>query len=365
MSATAMSGGATGAGAGSMQRQLTLRDLEKAGRRTYLALYLCEHVLGPRRFEQLLGKVRQRNNARMLEYFSDWPTDQYRPVREMKFTTHADFYRDHVPEEPAVFRGVARDWPAVKKWDLDFFAQRYRDTNAVLIDQLGLYGDGEHSRYEVASLGKLVASIQAGKRECLRFLPFIDDNPELKQDLDMAFFSGFRSRYSLREFTQLFVAPAGTLTPVHCAHESNAFVQIHGQKRWLLWPARYQQLVQPVSDRRPYFHANYMPGRDLPDYPLGRYAPAFEVVLDPGDVLYVPPFAWHYVENLTITIAIAYRFFSIRYALRSSRAMTAFKLMATNPSIFHGLVCPRRSLTRRCHVQGCPFAITNAEPEPA
>jgi Cupin-like domain len=348
-----------------MHWEMTLRDLNAAGRRRYLALYLAEHVLGHGRFERHLGRARAESRARMLRRLADWPTDQRRPVPAVEFTTHAAFYRQHHAWEPAVLRGLAGRWPAIEKWDLDFFAGAWGDAPAVLIDQVGLYGDGERSRYVVESLGRLISAIREGKRECLRFLPFLDDNPELKEDLDMVFLSSFRSRFSVRGFTQLFVAPAGTRTPVHCAHESNAFVQVHGRKRWLLWPARYQQLIEPVSDRRPYFHSDYDPDHRSAESPLGPYAPAYEVVLDPGDVLYVPPFAWHYVENLTTTIAVAYRFFSIRHALASSRAMTIMKLLATRPSIFHGLVCARRSLGRRCRVEGCPFAIQEEALDPA
>ncbi|HZR82746.1 MAG TPA: cupin-like domain-containing protein [Candidatus Binatia bacterium] len=348
-----------------MQRELTLRDLKLAGRSAYLAHYFADHFLGHERSERYFGAARRRNRARMQRYFEDWPTDQRRPVPVVAFTSHAEFYRTHAPWEPAVFRGLARNWRAVDKWDLDFFAREWGNTPAVLIDQVGLYGDGEHSRRVVQDLGTLIDSIRAGKRECLRFLPFIDDNPALKTDLDMPFFSGFRSRFSLREFTQLFIAPAGTRTPVHCAHESNAFVQVHGRKRWLLWPARYQQLIEPEPDRRPYFHSEYDPAHRSEAFPLGPYAPAYEIVLDPGDVLYVPPFVWHYVENLTTTIAVAYRFFSIRHGLGSSKAMMLLKLLATRPSLFHGLVCPRRSLERRCRVDGCPFAIPEAIAEAA
>jgi lysine-specific demethylase 8 len=347
-----------------MQRELTVRELNEAGRREYLALHLCEHVLGPERFARLLGGARERNRARMRRYFAGWPVDRRRPLPERTFTTHAEFLRAHPSWEPVLFRGLARGWPAVGKWDLDFFAREYADTDAVLIDQVGLYGEGERSRYVVAGMGKLVDSIRQGKREVLRFLPFVDDNPELKDDLDMAFLSGFRSRFSLREFTQLFLAPEGTRTPVHCAHESNLFVMVHGRKRWLLWPSRTMQLIGPPADRRPYFHADYDPEDRAADA-LGRYAPAWEVVLEPGDVLYVPPFVWHYVENLDKTIAVAYRYFSIRDGLASSRAMMAMKLLATRPSLLHGIVCPRRSSTRRCRTDGCPFAIPEAVPEPA
>jgi len=351
--------------AGAMDRELSLRDLNRAGRRAYLALHLAEHVLGEERFTPVLGGAKAHCRARMEEYFTGWPTDVHRPVREVTFTSHADFYRQVPDWEPAVFRGVAKSWPAVGKWDLDFFGRNYADTTAVLIDQHGLYGEGEEARYVVWNLGRLIASIKAGKRECLRFVPLVDDNPELKNDLDMAWFNGFRSPFALREFTQFFLAPASTFTPVHCAHESNAFLQVYGQKRWLLWPARYQPLMQPAADGRPYFHTSFLPAPRSQERTLGSYAPAWEVVLDPGDVLYIPPFVWHYVENLTDTIALAYRFFSIRAGLRSSRAMTLIKFMATRPSIFHSLVCPRRSLTRRCRTDGCPFAIPQTAAEPA
>ena len=343
-----------------MSAELTLDDLNAAGRRRYLMLYLCEHVLGPERFGRVLGPARARNRARMRRHFAGRPTDEHRPVPEVRFTSHAEFWRTHPVSLPAVFRGLAREWPAVRRWDLAFFAEHYADTTAVQIDQAGLYGEGEASRYVVSTLGRLVEAIRAGRRECLRFVPIIDDNPELKNDLDMAFLAGFRGPFSLRHFTQFFLAPASTFTPVHAAHESNAFVQIHGTKRWLLWPARYQQLIEPVPDRRPYFHAGYLPGRTSAEPELGAYAPAYEVLLEPGDVLYVPPFVWHYVENVTTTIAAAYRFFSIRHGLRSSRAMMAMKLLATRPSLLHGLFCPRRATDRRCRVQGCPFAIPEA-----
>jgi len=341
----------------SIPRELTLADLNAAGRHRYVALYFAEHVLGQERFARWLGPAREHNRRQMLDYFRGWPTEQRHPVREVTFTTHAAFYSAGPDWEPAVFRGLASQWPAVRKWNLDFFADRYGEAQAVQIDQERLYGEGEHWRRVVTKMGDLVGAIRAGRREALRFMPTVDDHPELRNDLDMEWLRGFRSRFSLREFTQFFLAPAATFTPVHCAHESNAFIQIHGRKRWYLWPARYQQLIQPICDRRPYFHAKYYPGPSDGTPQLGAYAPAFEVVLHPGDVLYVPPFVWHAVENLDATIALAYRFFSMRVAFRSSRAMTLIKFLATRPSLLHGLVFPRRSVTRQCRTPGCPFAL--------
>jgi hypothetical protein len=259
-----------------------------------------------------------------------------------------------------VFRGLAKSWPATREWDLDFFARNHPDTTAVSIDQIGLFGEGETGRFEVSTLGEVIAAIKAGRRRCLRFAPVLDENPQLRDYLDMQWLEGFRTRWSMRTFTQLFIAPASTYTPVHAALESNLFVQVYGKKRWLLWPARYQQLLDPPPDRRPYFHTDYLPDRPSARFPLGDHGPAYEIVLEPGDVMYVPPFVWHYVENLTDSIATAFRFFSLRAGWSSSRAMTMVKLLATRPSLFHSLVCVRRSLGRRCTMPECPFAQQGA-----
>lgn len=333
-----MSVHATAAAGTAGEAELSLYHLNAAGRRLYLALFFCEHVLGPRLFSRLLGAVRKRNRTCMLEYFADWPRNERRPVAEMTFTSHADFHDRTIPPwEPVVFRGAAKGWPAVGKWSIEFFARNFPDTIAILGDQIGLFGEGETGRYEISTLGKVAAGILAGRRECLRFSPIIDENPQLEEDLDMEWLKGFRSRFSVRGLSQFFLAPSSVYTPLHCALECNIFVQLYGRKRWILYPAMYQPLLEPPAARRVYFYSNYHPDRESPDFPLAPYAPALEVVLDPGDVMYIPPFAWHHVENLTDTIAVAYRYNSLRTALRTAWFMTMMRFLATKPTVFQTL----------------------------
>lgn len=315
-----------------------LRALNEAGRRTYMALFASEHFLGPQLSSRLLGGVRERNRARMLEYFAGSPRNVLQPAPERTFTSHEQFYRQHAwAAEPAVFRGIAKDWPAVRNWDLNFFADNYAATPAVMIDQEGLTGDDEDGRFEVTTLGRIASAIIAGEKRCLRFAPIIDENPHLKDDLDMAWLRGFRSKFSMREFFHFFLAPAATHTPMHCALESNAFVQVYGRKRWRFYPAMYQPFLDPPADRRPYFHSNYRPDKPSAEFPLGPYAPALEVVLEPGDAMYVPPFVWHCVDNLTPTVAVAYRFFSLSAGMQSSWLLTILKFLATKPSLLRTL----------------------------
>jgi Cupin-like domain len=53
-------------------------------------------------------------------------------------------------------------------------------------------------------------------------------------------------------------------------------------------------------------------------HPLARNAAGFEVVLEPGDVLYLPPYTWHAVENLEPSISVNHLWHT---HLRSARAL--------------------------------------------
>ena len=62
-----------------------------------------------------------------------------------------------------------------------------------------------------------------------------------------------------------------------------------------------------------YFHSDCDPyDLDDPKFPLLKHAWKYEITLEPGDVLWVPPFMWHQVENPTESIGIAYRFMATR-----------------------------------------------------
>ena len=88
--------------------------------------------------------------------------------------------------------------------------------------------------------------------------------------------------------TNIYVTPPQrTLsTPPHTDFTGNFMVQIHGRKRWKLW--RKSLLWLPANKK-------YIIGRDefelLKDEELGE--PLMDVVLEPGDALYVPRGCFH------------------------------------------------------------------------
>jgi hypothetical protein len=61
--------------------------------------------------------------------------------------------------------------------------------------------------------------------------------------------------------------------------------------------------------------------------------PGWVADLEPGDVLYVPAFAWHQVHNFSPSIAVGYRWASARLGWRTSPVQTFLVLTCSNPSL--------------------------------
>ncbi len=66
-----------------------------------------------------------------------------------------------------------------------------------------------------------------------------------------------------------------------------------------------------------------------------------EVTLGPGDVLYVPPFWWHYIRNESDSIGVAYKFVNPLSAFKASFVLSSLLLLSTRPSLFYTFIANR------------------------
>lgn len=92
----------------------------------------------------------------------------------------------------------------------------------------------------------------------------------------------------------LWVATPGSTTAAHYDREHNFFTQLVGSKRFELWePARHVELAM-----HPFYHSRDRQAQIEPT------APDVVCDLEPGVVLYVPPFWAHRVESKTLSLAV-------------------------------------------------------------
>ena len=105
----------------------------------------------------------------------------------------------------------------------------------------------------------------------------------------------------------MWISSSGMITHGHFDQDFNFFVQLIGKKRFTLWPSSQHELLHVYPRVHPLWHKSRINFRspDLTNFPNFAKSRALQVVLEPGDVLYVPPYTWHYVETLSPSVSLS------------------------------------------------------------
>ncbi|XP_060081993.1 uncharacterized protein LOC132561282 isoform X2 [Ylistrum balloti] len=91
------------------------------------------------------------------------------------------------------------------------------------------------------------------------------------------------------------------------AYGYNLVAQIYGRKRWLLFPpsdTKYLYATRIPFEESSIFSQVDVKNPDLKLHPKIKLTNVYEVILEPGQILYVPRHWWHYVECLEPAISI-------------------------------------------------------------
>ena len=304
----------------------------------YNVLFFIEHWLGYKLFLRFFGKSKHRLDQKIISEIGERDEVEIGELQRLdKLVSPEELEGLNFDlSQPLLIKGGAKNWDCVKKWDFDFFKSEYGDYEVILNDNKGLVFPKGGQQFESISLSNQIDGIRKGSKKYLKFCRVVDKHPELKEDLNLEWIRGFRKTQSssFREETYTFFAPKGSITPVHCGLSSNVFVQIEGNKKWFLWAPEDRIFLDCRTDRTFYYYSEANP-YDIKDekFPLVKYAKRYEILLEPGDILCVPPFFWHQIENPTESIGLAYRYSSIKDALHASKMLTALMFLATKPSM--------------------------------
>jgi len=314
------------------------------------ALLCMDTYLGYRRTEKLAGRVRRWNLARLLarleaEHGPAGPPPEAVPTRTA-FDPEAFSSEFRRPGRPVVLKGLAAGFPAVARWSPAFFREHYGDVPVVTVDGsqralADLEAGAGSFHTEAMTVREQVDRMLAGRTDYVSFFgDLFSRDPGLCEDIPLQQLEPLlsRKRFAANPLFKLFMGASGTSTPWHCAELQNLFVQIHGRKDWVLAPPSSTPCLDPriTGWNQQYCHAMIdFRAPDLERFPLYRHTQLFHASLEPGDLLYIPPFWWHYVVNPTVSIGLALWWPNVLPALRA------------NPTLFFLTVLSPQHLLRR------------------
>jgi hypothetical protein len=103
---------------------------------------------------------------------------------------------------------------------------------------------------------------------------------------------------------RFWLGPIGTMTPLHCDFDDNIFAQVWGTKRIFLVPPHHDEFLYVREANPVLFGSPFDPEQpDFEAYPLARHAAPVEIIVEPGDMLYVPAGWYHQVRALEFSLS--------------------------------------------------------------
>lgn len=230
-------------------------------------------------------------------------------ISSEKFKTE---YYDNM--KPLVITDLAKQWPAYKKWNWDYFKTMVGDV------KVGVYNNVKSDAYtpinkadDYMKFGDYLDMVKKGPIALRIFLFNIFHHaPKIIDDFTWpeCLMKGFVKRYPM-----LFVGGASSVTHMHFDIDLSHILhtQFVGRKRVLLFPyeEQYKLYRKPFEVLSLANFENYAyPDKsklDLSAYPAIQKANGFEVILEHGDTLFMPAGYWHHMEYLDSGFAMSLR----------------------------------------------------------
>lgn len=234
--------------------------------------------------------------------------------RHASLTTQEFLTQHYFGSRPVILTELARDWPALRRWTLAYFARRFGD--ALIEIQAGRNQDPD---YEVnsprlkrqARMRDFIAAVcngQAGNDQYLTANNHALKQPALSPLLqDIGPLPDWFDPGRLADEALLWVGGAGVVTPMHHDTLQLMHTQVIGRKRW--------RLVSPLQTPLVHNHIGVFSklrfdAADNANQPLPAQLRVIDIVVEPGETLFVPVGWWHHVQSLEPCISLSFTNFN-------------------------------------------------------
>jgi hypothetical protein len=216
----------------------------------------------------------------------------------------------YAPNKPVVIEGAMDNWPAISNWTP---ANLKRRLGSRMVEvQANRTSDRNYERNSVKlrkmmPFGEFIDMVESAGCSNDWYITAKNSgtNSEALKDLweDIILFPEYLRADDPANRGFFWFGPAGTITPLHHDLTNNFMAQVRGSKLCrLISPCELPRLYNDV-------HCYSQVDLDNPDlarFPLFRDVQIIDVVIAPGDLLFLPVGWWHYVRSLDISITMSF-----------------------------------------------------------
>ncbi|MCT7957752.1 cupin-like domain-containing protein [Laspinema palackyanum] len=240
----------------------------------------------------------------------------YNRIQRIGRPSHSDFFEHYYAQNtPVILTDVMGNWQALSRWNPEYLKQHYgevsvgvqfnRESNP-LFEQ-----EKDKHRQQMMMKDYVDLVVTGGKTNDYYMVPYNDnfDNPEFKPLLnDIEIFPDYLDPTLQQTRIFFWFGPEGTITPLHHDPCNVLLAQVYGKKRIrLISPNQKHLLYNQVGV---YSEVDLL-SPDYEKYPRFKEVEVIDVILEPGEVIFLPVGWWHHVESLDISISVSFTNFLV------------------------------------------------------
>ena len=269
----------------------------------------------------LMKEVKNQNNTSIKEInFSD-------KHKTSSVLSPKEFQERYYGKGPVIFRNFVSHWDAVKKWnDLSYFEFENLKENPNIPIEIGSSYMNEDMTTNIIPFDMYLHYLKKKEEEdekkkemeydenmvyAAQF-NFFDCFPTLEKDLKLEEVRMYtEATHNGEIWWKGWIGPKGTYSNLHQDPFHNLLIQIKGYKILRLFPLSdtpylYSHQENPLQGNTSDIDIFFASANEIKEeFPEFQKANGLEILLTPGDVLYLPKKYWHGVVSLSTSISVS------------------------------------------------------------
>ncbi|WP_340202267.1 cupin-like domain-containing protein [Ascidiimonas sp. W6] len=231
-------------------------------------------------------------------------------IDTVKALSSNEFYNSYFDKKPVIVKGGIKETRFYKNWSMDYLKQKIGSKRVILNHAPSrLYNNAiseiktmEGTFHEMAD--RLLHKKVDNGSYYLAQSSIGQNFPELLADLETP---AHIKESDLLLATNMWLGGAGCDSGLHYDFNHNFFLQVIGQKELVLFSPQDSDYLYP-SNKEGFQHMSQIALQNVDEkrFPLYAKAEPLSLVVEAGDMVYIPSYWWHNLISLELSLSINY-----------------------------------------------------------